>query len=524
MSEGGKQGGGKQGSRAGAAAWTAVAAGTIGSLMATIDTSVVSASLPTIQGEIGASQTEGTWISTAYLVAEIVMIPLAGWFDRLLGLRTFLIGCTVLFTAFSILCGLSDSLGVMIIGRIGQGFTGGAMIPTALTIVSTMLPPAQRSVGIALFGFTAVFGPVAGPILGGYLTENYSWHYAFFINVPLGVGLLGLLLVGLPARKSHLGLIAQADWLGIGGLTLGLGALTVVLEEGQRERWLESSLIDQLIVVSLTGFALLILGQLVARSPVIQLKIILTRAFGSVFLLSIVVGSGLYGVSYLLPQFLSALADYNAFQSGMVTFIIGVPSLLMMTIFPVLEKRLDLRLAVAIGLGLYGFGCLSNAHLTIDSTGVNFATSLIVIGFGQFFALIFLNSAATSAVDQKLAEDASGLFNAARNLGGSFGLAVIASLRENRTWLHGERLAEGVTGNSLGAQDLVTRNVAQMGIGDPVAGLERSYSGLNTSFQDAGTALAFSDIFFLFGMLMLCAIPLTLLLKPLPKGGSKPPA
>lgn len=513
-----------QSGRAGAAAWTAVAAGTIGSLMATIDTSVVSASLPTIQGEIGASQTEGTWISTAYLVAEIVMIPLAGWFDRLFGLRNFLIGCTVLFTGFSIMCGLSDSLGMMIIGRIGQGFSGGAMIPTALTIVATMLPPAQRSIGIALFGFTAVFGPVAGPILGGYLTENYSWHYAFFINVPLGVGLLALLLMGLPATKAKLGLIREADWLGIGGLALGLGTLTVVLEEGQRERWLESPLIIRLIVVSLIGFALLIIGQLTAKSPVIRLKLILTRAFGSVFVLSLVVGAGLYGVSYMLPQFLTALADYNALQSGEVTFIIGVPSLALMMIYPILEKRLDLRLAVAAGLALYGVGCLANARLTIDTTGVNFAYSLIIIGFGQFFALIFLNSAATSAVEQKYAEDASGLFNAARNLGGSFGLAAIASLRENRTWFHAERLAEGVTGNGAAVQATVAQNVAQMGIGDPVAGLARSYANFNTTFQNAGTALAFSDIFFLIGVMMLGAIPLTLLLKPLPKGAKSQPA
>ena len=522
MSSTAKHGG--KGDKAGTTAWLAVAAGTVGSLMATIDTSVVSASLPTIQGEIGASQTEGTWISTAYLVAEIVMIPLAGWFDRLFGLRNFLIGCTVLFTGFSILCGLSGSLGVMIIGRIGQGFTGGAMIPTALTIVSTMLPPAQRSIGIALFGFTAVFGPVAGPILGGYLTENYSWHYAFFINVPLGVGLLALLLIGLPAKKAHLALIAEADWLGIGGLALGLGALTVILEEGQRERWLESTLINSLIAVSLLGFAVLIIGQLTARSPVIQLKIILTRAFGSVFVLSLVVGSALYGISYMLPQFLTSLADYNAFQSGQVTFLIGVPSLLMMTIFPILERHIDLRLAVALGLALYGFGCLLNAHLTIDTTGVNFAYSLIIIGFGQFFALIFLNSASTSAVDQKYAEDASGLFNAARNLGGSFGLAVITSMRENRTWFHGERYAEAVTGNTPGAQDLVLRNTTLMGMGDQTAGLSQAYASLNTTFQNAGTALAFSDIFFIFGVMMLVSIPLAFLIKPLPNGGSRQPA
>lgn len=511
----------KGGGKAGAVAWIAVAAGTIGSLMATIDSSVVTASLPTIQGEIGASQTEGTWISTAYLVAEIVMIPLAGWFDRIFGLRNFLIGCTVLFTGFSILCGVSDSLGIMIFGRIGQGFSGGAMIPTALTIVSIMLPPAQRSVGIALFGFTAVFGPVAGPILGGYLTENFSWHYAFFINVPLGIGLLALLLVGLPAEKGKLGLIAEADWLGIGGMTLGLGALTVVMEEGQRERWLESTLIDRLIVVSIVGFMLLIIGQLTARSPVIRLKILLTRAFGSVFVLSLVVGAGLYGVSYILPQLLTSLADYNAFQSGLVTFIIGVPSLLMMTVYPILEKRLDLRIAVAFGLVLYGVGCLMNSHLTQSDTGVDFVYSLIIIGFGQFFALIFLNSAATSAVDRKYAEDASGLFNAARNLGGSIGLAMIGTLRERRTWFQSEQLAEGVTANGVQVQDYLTASVAQLGRGDVVAGLERSYAGLNQAFQLAGTALAFADIFLLFGVMMLISIPLTLLLKPLPKGGSR---
>jgi MFS transporter, DHA2 family, multidrug resistance protein len=509
-----------KGGKTDAVAWIAVAAGTIGSLMATIDTSVVSASLPTIQGEIGASPTEGTWISTAYLVAEIIMIPLAGWFQRIFGLRNLLMGCTILFTGFSILCGFSDSLGVMIIGRIGQGFTGGAMIPTALTIVATMLPPSQRPVGLALFGFTTVFGPVAGPILGGYLTENFSWHYAFFINVPLGIGLLGLLVVGLKAEKAKLGLIAQADWLGILGLTLGLGALTVVLEEGQRERWLESTFIDRLIVVSIVGFALLIVGQLTARSPVIQLKILFTRAFGGVFVLALEAGAGLYGISYILPQFLTSLADYNAFQSGLVTFIIGVPPLVMMTVYPILDKRLDLRIAVACGLVFCGIGCLMNAHLSQSDTGTDFVYSLMIIGLGEFFLLMFLNKAATSAVDRKLAGDASGLFNSARNLGGSIGLAMIAVMRERRTWFQSEQLSEGVTANGIQAQDYLTASVVQLGRGDAVAGLERSYAGLNQTFQFAGTALAFADIFLLLGVMFLISIPLTLMLKPSPKGGS----
>ena len=509
-------------------AWLAVAAGTLGSLMATLDSSIVSAALPTVQGEIGASAQEGTWISTAYLVAEIVMIPLAGFFDKLLGLRLFLIICTIGFVASSVLCGLSTGLGVMIIGRVGQGFFGGAMIPTALTIVSTMLSSQQRSTGFALFGFTVVVGPVAGPIIGGYLTETYSWHYIFFINLPIGVGLLALLLVGLPSKKANLGLIAQADWLGIVGLSLCLGALTVILEEGQRERWFESSLVIKLTVLSLTGLVLLVAGQLTAKRPVINLRIILQPAFGSVFLLSLTVGAALYGISYVIPQFLDQLADYNAYQAGQVTFIIGIPPLLLMVAFPYIEKNIDVRLVIGVGLLLYGYGCLMNARITSGTSGVDFVTSMLVIGLGQYFALVFLNSAATSAVPKELAEDASGLFNAARNLGGSFGLATITILRENRTWFHSARLAEGVTQNSYAVQagaaasGAASGAAAQGGATDPGTAMEQANTALHQVFQTAGTALAFADVFFVFGVLMLVSLPLVLLLKPVPKEGSQP--
>jgi DHA2 family multidrug resistance protein len=212
------------------AAWLAVAAGTLGALMATLDISIVNSSLPTIQGEIGASGTEGTWISTAYLVAEIVTIPLSGWLERVFGLRSFLPIATTLFVSFSMVCGFSNTLPMMIIGRIGQGFTGGALIPTAMTIIATRLPLAQQPIGNAAFGATAIMGPVIGPVVGGWLTENVSWHYAFFINLPVGITLLTLLTVALPHQKPKWDLVRQADWMGIAGLAMGLGGLTVVLK------------------------------------------------------------------------------------------------------------------------------------------------------------------------------------------------------------------------------------------------------------------------------------------------------
>ena len=331
-------------------------------------------------------------------------------------------------------------------------------------------------------------------------------------------------MIGLPSEKASLGLIRQADWLGIVGLSTSLGALTVVLEEGQRERWFESSFIVELTAVSLAGLILLIAGQLTAKRAVINLRIVLQPAFGSVFVLSLSVGAALYGVSYVIPQFLDQLADYNAFQAGQITFIIGVPSLLLMGLFPIIEKKVDIRAVIGIGLLLYGIGCLMNARITSDTSGVNFVTSLLVIGLGQYFALVFLNSAATSAVPKELAEDASGLFNAARNLGGSFGLATITILRENRTWFHAARLAEGVTQNSDAAQagTAVAGAAAQVDMPDPGTTIEQGYAALNQGFQTAGSALAFADVFFVFGLLMLVSLPLVLMLKPVPKEGSEP--
>jgi DHA2 family multidrug resistance protein len=493
--------------RADAAAWLAVAAGTIGALMATLDTSIVNSSLPTIQGEIGASASEGTWISTAYLVAEIIMIPLAAWFERIFGLRTFLLIATSLFTLFSMWCGISQSLIHMIIGRIGQGFFGGAMIPTALTIVATRLPPKQQPVGIALFGMTAVLGPVVGPIIGGWLTENLSWHYAFFLNLPVGAILLALVVIGLVPRKIDWGGFRDTDVLGLIGLVLGLGGLTIVMEEGQRERWFESAMITDLSVVSLFGIALLLVGQVVARKPVIRLKILLERSFAGVFLMSLMVGAALYGILYIIPQFLSEVPGYNAEQSGFIAAISGVPTILLLAVFPILVRRIDLRLAIAFGLLLYSISCFLSTDLTSDTSGPQFVAAQVVRGVGQFFAMLFLNQAATSSVARDYAEDASGLFNAARNLGGSLGLATIATLQDRRQSLHFARLAESVTANSVAGQNAVHQH---------------GLPWLQSALQGQATVMTYSDLYWVFGVAMLFMIPLVLLLKPLSsdKGGA----
>jgi DHA2 family multidrug resistance protein len=492
--------------KADAAAWTAVAAGTLGAMMATLDISIVNASLPVIQGEIGASGTEGTWIATAYLVAEIVMIPMAGWLVKMLGLRKLLMFAAGFFTLFSVLCGLSTSLPMMIAGRVGQGFTGGALIPTAMTIIATRLPRSQQPLGNAMFGATAILGPVMGPVLGGWLTENLSWHYSFFINLPIGAALFALLFVGVPAEKMKSGMLQDADWFGIAGLVFGLGALTVVLEDGQRELWFASAEIRWLAVTSLIGFILLGWGQLHARSPIIQLKLLRDPQFGAVVAMAAVVGMGLYGTSYVIPQFLSGIANYNSLQAGQIVLLSGVPMLFMMPFVPAMIKHLDIRIAVGSGLLLLACSCYLNTGLTALSTGSAFIPSQLLSGVGTVTAMMFLNQAAIRSVTAEQAGDASGLYNVARNLGGSIALALITIIQERRSWLHARRLEESLSANAEHVQSYIAGQ----------GGMDTALRSLEGTIQIQALTMTYADLFWMLSIGLVCITPLVLFLRPLP--------
>ena len=283
---------------------------------------------------------------------------------------------------------------------------------------------------------------------------------------------------------------------------MGLGCLTVVLEEGERDLWFQSSLIRELVVLSAIGFCLLIAGQFIAKKPIIELKILGQRNFLVCFLLSLAAGGALYGILYLIPQYLTAVPGYNAEQSGQIAAISGVPTLLLLAVFPMLVKAIDMRIAVAVGLALYGVSCFMNASLSPDSAGPQFIAAQLMRGVAQFLSVLFLNQAATAAVSHDLAEDASGLFNAARNLGGSFGLAMVATLQDQRQTLHTTRLTEALPANSLAVQDAL----AGQGL-----------ASLSNAIQLQATILTYSDLFWIFGVALFVMMPLAFLLSPLPK-------
>ncbi|MBN3853649.1 multidrug efflux MFS transporter [Paraburkholderia sp. Ac-20340] len=511
--------------RATTADWIAVAAGALGALMATLDISITNSALPQIQGEIGATGTEGTWISTGYLMSEIVMIPLAAWLTRVFGLRNFLLANAALFIGFSMMCGWSGTLGLMIAGRIGQGFTGGAMIPTAQTIIRTRLPLSQLPVGMTVFGLIVLLGPLLGPVLGGWLAENISWSWCFFINLPVCIALITLLVVGLPKDRPHWEAFLKADWLGIVGLAVGLSTLTVVLEEGQRERWFESSMIVTLTCVSLAGMVLIGISQFVAKKPILRLSLMRNPRYASVIVIVSAVGAGLYGISYLLPQFLSIVAGYNAEQSGAIMLLSGLPAFLVMPILPRLLGKVDFRVLVVTGLLLFTLSCMLDISLTAQSVGHDFVWSQLIRGVAQMLAMMPLNQASMAAVAREDSGDAAGLYNMARNLGGSVGLAIIGTLIDRRETFHTAMLRESLSANSVIGQERLASGAANWfaQTGDMAHAQVQSLGQIAAQIQVQSTVITYSETFWVLGVALAACVPLALLLKK-PQPGVKAPS
>ncbi len=481
--------------------WIAVAAGSLGALLATLDISITNSALPQIQGQIGATGTEGTWIATGYLMSEIVMIPLAAWLTRVFGLRRFLIGTALMFTFFSMFCGLSSSLG--------------AMIPTAQTIVRTRLPAHQLAIGTTMFGMTVILGPLLGPVIGGWLTENINWRWCFFINLPVSITLVTLLITGLPSDRMNLQQFIKADWLGIIGLAIGLSSLTVVLEEGQREHWFDSQLIIWLSITMVIGFFLIAVGQVRSSTPILRLQLVLNRSFGSVLLIATAVGAGLYGTAYLVPQFLGILSGYNAQQSGSIMLLSGIPAFLLMPILPRMLGRLDLRMMVGVGLLMYWASCFLDTQLTAQSVGHDFYWSQILRGFGQILVMMPLSQLSMRSVETRDAGDAAGLYNMSRNLGGTLGLALLGVLMDRRSHFHDDMLREGIQANTQLTQDQMASDTASYlaQTGDPSTASLQALSHLANDIAQQAAVMAYNDAFYVLGLAMLACLPLIFILK-----------
>lgn len=507
--------------RASAADWLAVAAGTLGAMMALVDVSIVNAALPTIQGEIGATTSEGTWVGTAYLIAEIVIIPLVAWLERMLGLRRLLLGAATLFTLFSVVCGFSASLETMIFGRIGQGLAGGVLIPTVLTIVARRLPPSQRAIGLALTAMTALLGPAVGPMLGGWLTDNLSWHYAFFINIPICAVQALLIVIAIRPEAGDLREFWQADWAGVAGMVLGLGSVTTLLEEGHREQWFDSPFIWRLAGATLIGAMLVAYGQMRAVRPVVRLALLRNRAVASAVGLMLVVGVLLFSCLFLTPQFLAGVAGYNALDAGQVTSLGGLAAIPTAILYALIAKWVDARAIIAAGILLIAWGVYRASGMTAQSAGRDFAICLLLYGAGTTLSSIPLQAALLTAVQLDDAPDANGMISIARNLGGSIGLAGIASAQDARFDLHHWQLNGALSANDPGLQQTISTAAGYLGTGPEAA--EVAIRGIDAQVMLQALVMAFNDMFLILTIIAVLSLPLVFLLRAPPPGASPMP-
>src|SRR5215475_10566771 len=333
--------------------WVAVIGATLGAFMAVLNIQIVNASLADIQGAIGAGIDDGGWISTAYLVAEIVVIPLTGWLTRVFSLRWYVLVNAFLFLGFSVLCALARDLEQMIVLRALQGFSGGVLIPMAFTIIITFLPKAKQPIGLALFALSATFAPAIGPTIGGYLTENWGWQYVFYVNLLPGALMIGMLGASLDRAPMQLSLLRRGDWPGIITMAIGLAALQTALEEGNKDDWFGSPFIVRLSVIAAVALTLFLVIELTSERPLLNLRLLARRNFGFGILANFLLGIALYGSVFILPVYLSRIQGYNSEQIGMVLAWTGLPQLVLIPLVPRLMKRFDARIIIGIGFALF---------------------------------------------------------------------------------------------------------------------------------------------------------------------------
>jgi MFS transporter, DHA2 family, multidrug resistance protein len=485
--------------------WIGVLGTILGAFMAVLDIQITNASLREITGGIASTSVEASWISTSYLIGEIVTIPLTAWLARVFGVRLYLLVNVALFLVFSGLCGTATELTQMVIYRALQGFTGGVMIPMSFTVVNVTLPPSKRAIGLVLFGITATLGPAIGPYIGGLLTDSFGWQMVFYINFLPGALMLAAVFYAIPSQPLQLKLLREGDWLGIAFMAIGLGSFIAFLEEGQNQDWFTSTFIQHCFELAIVFIPAFVITEFIVKKPVVNFRLFSDRNLALSCMTNFVMGAALYGSVYLLPQYLEQVQQYSAKQTGEAMVLIGLPQLLIFPIVPRLMKTIDLRLIVFFGALVFGGSCLLNIHMSTQYGGPQFQFSNIIRALGQPFTIVPLSAIATGGLKKDQQGDGSALFNIMRNLGGSVGTAMLSTMVTQREQFHDFRIGERVTGYSMYVQNFVSRQTAQSLLqnGDPHAAMMKAYKLLQSQVQKASFVLAFCECFLVLGLALL---------------------
>jgi MFS transporter, DHA2 family, multidrug resistance protein len=496
--------------------WIAVIGANLGAFMAVLNIQIVNASLADIQGAIGAGIDDGGWISTSYLIAEIVVIPLSGWLAQVFSIRKYLLTNAVLFLLLSIACAFAQDLPQMIALRAVQGFTGGVLIPMAFTLIITLLPKAKQPVGLAIFALSATFAPAIGPTIGGYLTENWGWQYIFYVNLVPGAVMVAMLYFSLESKPMKLSLLREGDWPGIITMAIGLSALQTVLEEGNKDDWFGSPFIVRLSVIAAVSLSTFLVIELTSKKPLLNLRLLLRRNFGFGMLANFLLGIALYGSVFILPVYLSRIQGYNAEQIGMVLAWTGLPQLLLIPLVPRLMQRFDPRLIIGIGFALFAASNFMNIYMTNDYATDQLFWPNIVRALGQALVMAPLSAVATAGIEAENAGSASGLFNMMRNLGGAVGIALLQTLLTKREQYHSNVLMQSVSVLEQATRtriEQLTQYFINHGVVDHAEASHRAIVAIGRIVQKQAFILAFSDTFYLLGAALIVALIAVAMLK-----------
>ena len=495
--------------------WIAVLGASIGAFMAILDIQITASALRDIQGGLGASVEEGSWISTSYLIAEIVTIPLTGWLSRVFSSRIYMIANAVLFVVFSMLCGMAHDLPSMIVFRALQGFTGGILIPMCFSTILEMLPPDKQPIGLAMFGMSATFAPSIGPVVGGYITDMFGWQYIFYLNLIPGLVLTAMLMYALPAAKMQLDLLRKNDIPGIVSMSVGLSCLIYVLEEGQRKDWFGSDLIRTPAIIAAIFLTFFVINELRAKYPLVNLRLLKRRNFALGTLSSVALGFALYGSVYALPLYLAVVHEYSAAQIGQVMIWSGLPQLFITPFIPRLMRMVDSRWLVGFGLVLFGISCGMNGFMSHDYAGEQLVISMIVRALGLPFIITPLSALTTSGIEREQTGSASALFNMMRNLGGSIGTALAATVIIQREQFHSFRIHERLSYSDPGVREFLqnaTQNLHHAGASLWTA-KSQALQLLAGMVRQESFVMAFSDVFLCFALVLLLGAATAIFMK-----------
>ena len=504
----------------------------LAAFMEVLDISIANVALQHIAGSLAASQEESTWVLTSYLVANAIVLPMSGWLASAIGRRKYFLGCIVGFSATSLLCGLAPSLPLLILARALQGVTGGGLQPTSQAILADAFPPHRRGQAFAVYGIAVVFAPAIGPTLGGWITDNFSWRWVFLLNVPIGV-LLSLLaarvIVEPPERvaalKARFKNGIRFDYVGFSLLTVGMCALQVVLDKGQLEDWWSSAFITRLAVIAVVALAAFVVWELRRADPIVDLSLFKNRNFAIGNILMFMVGFVLLSSTVLLPLFVQTELGYTATEAGLVISPGGFAVMLMMPVVGILVSRVDARWLIAFGLITTSLALFNMLRFDTDVGYSTVAWARIYQSVGLAFLFIPVNTIAFLGLPPAKNNDASAMINMARNLGGSFGIAIATTVLARQAQVHHNVLVGHVTPYSSPYDTTIQalQKPFLAGSANAADALLKAQAQLYAIVQKQAVMLSYIDAFWLLAVVFAALVPLVLMLRK-PDIAAAPPA